>query len=97
VINIKRDYRGLLVRLADTLLPWGITVCVSGVWAGVDNVWEQKKLEARKMLVSRAESHTSTARGVRPHFGFSRVALLHIRNNIGSHCYIMCKSSDKGQ
>lgn len=30
--------------------------------AGVDNAWEQEKLEARKMLVSRAESRQSTAR-----------------------------------
>jgi len=34
------------------------------VWAGVDNVWEQKKLKARKMLVNRADSHTSGARFV---------------------------------
>jgi hypothetical protein len=26
------------------------------VWAGVDSVWEQNKLEARKMLVNRADS-----------------------------------------
>jgi len=26
------------------------TVCVTCVWAGVDSVWEQEKLEARKML-----------------------------------------------
>ena len=31
------------------------------MWAGVDSAWEQKKLEARKMLVNRAESHTSGA------------------------------------
>ena len=37
------------------------TVCVTGVWAGVDSAWEQKKLEARKMLVNRADSHTSGA------------------------------------
>ena len=30
-------------------------------WAGVDSVWEQKKLEARKMLENAAESHTSGA------------------------------------
>jgi len=30
----------------------------------VDNVWEQEKPEARKMLVNRAESHTSGARFV---------------------------------
>jgi len=34
------------------------------VWAGVDKVWEQEKPEARKMLVNRAESHTSGARFV---------------------------------
>lgn len=33
-------------------------------WAGVDNAWEQYKLEGRKMLVSRAESRQSTARFV---------------------------------
>jgi len=43
----------------------GLTVCVTCVWAGVDSAWEQKKLEARKMLVNRAESHTSGARFVR--------------------------------
>ena len=35
------------------------------MWTGVDNVWEQGKLEARKMLLNRADSHTSGARGVR--------------------------------
>ena len=35
------------------------TVGVTCVWAGVDNVWEQGKLEARKMLENAAESHTS--------------------------------------
>jgi hypothetical protein len=40
------------------------TDCVTRVWAGVDNAWEQKKLEARKMLVNRADSHTSGARFV---------------------------------
>jgi hypothetical protein len=35
------------------------------VWAGVDNAWEQEKLEARKMLAAgAAESHTSGARFV---------------------------------
>ena len=42
-----------------------ITVCVTCVWAGVDSVWEQKILEARKMLVNAAESHTSGVRCVR--------------------------------
>jgi hypothetical protein len=31
------------------------------VWAGVDSVWEQEKLEARKMLVNAAESPASSA------------------------------------
>jgi hypothetical protein len=30
----------------------------------VDNAWEQKKLEARKMLENAAESHLSSARFV---------------------------------
>jgi hypothetical protein len=41
------------------------TVCVTGRWAGVDNAWEQRKLEARKMLENAAESHLSSARFVR--------------------------------
>ena len=32
-----------------------------GAGAGVDSVWEQDKLEARKMLVNRAESPASSA------------------------------------
>jgi hypothetical protein len=32
----------------------------------VDSVWEQKKLEARKMLENAAESHLSGARFVSP-------------------------------
>jgi len=48
------------------------TVCVTCVWAGVDNVWEQEKLEARKMLENAAESHTSGARFVRRRFVWLR-------------------------
>jgi len=42
------------------------TVCVTRMWAGVDSVWEQRKLEAtlREMLENAAESHTSGARFV---------------------------------
>jgi hypothetical protein len=40
------------------------TAGVSGVWAGVDSDWKQKKLEARKMLENAAESPPSTARFV---------------------------------
>jgi hypothetical protein len=43
-----------------------LTVCVTCVWAGVDNAWEQKKVEARKILENAAESHTSGARFVSP-------------------------------
>jgi hypothetical protein len=39
------------------------------VWAGVDSVWEQEKLEARKMLENAADSHTSGARCVGWLFG----------------------------
>jgi hypothetical protein len=35
------------------------------MWAGVENVREQEKPEARKMLEKDAESHTSGARFVR--------------------------------
>jgi hypothetical protein len=38
-----------------------LTVCVTGAGAGVDSAWEQKKLEARKMLENAAESPPSTA------------------------------------
>ena len=41
-----------------------LTVCVTGAGAGVDSACEQKKLEARKMLVNRADSPASSARGV---------------------------------
>ena len=40
------------------------TVCVTGRWAGVDNAWEQDKLEARKMLENGDESQLSSARFV---------------------------------
>jgi len=42
----------------------GLTVCVTGAGADVDSVWEQKKPEARKMLVNRADSPASSARFV---------------------------------
>jgi hypothetical protein len=47
------------------VLVYRLTVCVTCVWAGVDSVREQEKLEARKMLENAAESHTSGARFVR--------------------------------
>jgi hypothetical protein len=42
------------------------TVCVTGAGAGVDSVWEQEKLEARKILENAAESPASSARFVSP-------------------------------
>jgi hypothetical protein len=47
--------------LSQHLTTAVISTCV---WVGVDNAWEQEKPEARKMLVNRAESHTSGARFV---------------------------------
>jgi hypothetical protein len=41
------------------------TACVTGRWAGVDNVWKQRKPEARKLLENGGESHLSSARFVR--------------------------------
>jgi hypothetical protein len=40
------------------------------VWAGVDKAWEQEKLEARKMLLEAADSHTSGARFVGQFFAY---------------------------
>ena len=48
----------------------GLTARVSRKWAGWDSDWEQRKLEARKKLKKRAESHLSAARIVSPLFAF---------------------------
>jgi hypothetical protein len=40
------------------------TVYVSGMWAGVDSLWEQKKLEARKMLENAARAQRSPTSSV---------------------------------
>jgi hypothetical protein len=45
------------------------TVCVTGAGVGVDSVWEQKKLEAGKMLVNRTESPASSVHAVLDAFG----------------------------
>ena len=42
------------------------TAGVTGAGTDVDSVWEQEKLEAKKMLVNAAESPASSARCVRP-------------------------------
>jgi hypothetical protein len=49
----------------------GLMACVTRKWAGVDSAWEQRKLEAWKMLENGAESHLSGARFVRPPDGAS--------------------------
>jgi len=41
----------------------------------VDSVWEQEKLEARKILENAAESHTSGARFVSPFLGIEKLSL----------------------
>ena len=47
--------------------PNGLRYTPSGFsWAGVDNAWDQYKLEARKMPINRGESQPSAARRVRP-------------------------------
>jgi len=50
-----------------------LTVCVTGAGAGVDNAWEQEKLEARKILENDTESPASRARCV-GRFCFERLA-----------------------
>jgi hypothetical protein len=42
-----------------------LTAGVTRKWAGVDAVWRREKLEARKRLEKRADSHLSGARIVR--------------------------------
>ena len=46
------------------------TVCVTGAGAGVDSVWEQEKLEARKMPENATESPASSACFVGRIYGF---------------------------
>jgi len=56
------NYKGLNIHKVRRIKRDELTVCASGLWAGVDSAWEQKKLEARKMLaVGAADSHTSGA------------------------------------
>jgi hypothetical protein len=60
-LTLQRNYLLSLFLAFSTVS----TVCVTGAGAGVDSVWEQKKLEARKMLaVGAAESPASSARFV---------------------------------
>ena len=50
----------------------GLTVCVTGAGAGVDSAWEQKKLEARKLLLEAADSQKSAARCVSRLYAISK-------------------------
>jgi len=54
LFSIKRYTVLLEFLIALGILPrcvWSVpTACVTGAGAGVDFVWEQKKLEARKCL-----------------------------------------------
>jgi len=61
------------------------TVCVTGAGAGVDSVWEQRKLEARKLLENAAESPASSARCVGRLFERSKVMFEH-HNSFGVLC-----------
>jgi len=57
------------------------------VWAGVDNAWEQKKLEARKMLENAARPKGSPTRQVHPEQG--RAPILNEKNQ-GAGTFRMC-------
>jgi len=54
-----------LIFYRPLLWMGGLTARVTRKWAGLDSVWEREKLEARKVLEKRAESHLSGARIVR--------------------------------
>jgi len=53
------------------------------VWAGVDNAWEQKKLEARKMLENAARPKGSPTRPMHPEHG--RAPILNEKNQGAAH------------
>ena len=64
-VLVSAAQHGAGQAIATESLPFRLTVCVTCVWAGVDSVWEQEKLEARQMLENAADSHTSGAQFVR--------------------------------
>jgi len=55
----------------------------------VDSAWEQEKLEARKMLVNRADSHLSGARFVGRRCMLMRV-FFHLSATIYNLQYLIC-------
>lgn len=64
VVSIP-DYSGIVKGKNETRFARKQpTVCVTGLWAGWVTAWEQDKPDARKILVNRADSHKSSARGV---------------------------------
>jgi hypothetical protein len=52
------------------------TICVTGAGAGADSAWEQKKLEATKMLENAAESPASNSRFVGQFFAYKNANCL---------------------
>jgi hypothetical protein len=63
-VHTNGDVESLVKFHSPSARPTARVGC--GGW-GVDSVWEQKKLEARKMLENGAESHLSAARCVGCH------------------------------
>ncbi len=61
---VLQGFYPIIIKENANFARRGLTVCVTCVWAGVDNDWEQEKLEARKLLEKAADSHTSGARFV---------------------------------
>ena len=77
VFNIRMILKRPLVWSIQK--PYGrLTVCVTGAGADADSAWEQRILEARKMLENAAESHTSAARDVRR---FLQTIKIHWKSN----------------
>jgi hypothetical protein len=73
LVNLMQENSGYIfhskyfVRIVDKYFSFEAgrpTGCVTGAGAGVDSAWEQRKLEARKMLENAAESPASSARFV---------------------------------
>jgi len=74
----------LLLRPPRALIRCRRTVCVTRKWAGVDKDEKREKLEARKMLLNRADSHLSGARFV-GRFWIAQDSLLEKRHYYQHH------------
>jgi len=57
------------------------------VWTGVDSVWEQEKLEARKMPenAAREASHTSGVRALLGVFDFNITPIINLEHNCSAN------------